>query len=253
MTGHGGDDLLAIARMLGPWHRALTPALGGLAAGLVLYWGLRLIGSRGLTNLLEVVVAGDGRLSMRTALVNSTSALLSISTGASIGREGAVISLCAAIASKLGQLPKWPPYRLRLLIACGAASGIAACYNAPIAGAVFAAQLVLGNFSMNLFAPVVFSSVIAAMVTRTFFVTEPWYVVPSFQFDRLGQLPWFLLLGAAAGMLGAGFLRALRASEQQFHKLPLPVYGRLALAGLIVGLISIQYPEVWGNGFAATN
>src|SRR5713101_1074044 len=126
--------------------------IGGLAAGLILYWGLRLLGTPGLTNLLEVVVVGDGRLQLRSALVNALSSLVSISTGASIGREGLIIQLSSTLASKAGQLARWPPYRLRLLVACGAASGIAASYNAPVAGAVFAAQIVLGNFSMNLFA-----------------------------------------------------------------------------------------------------
>jgi len=251
-AGYGGD-LVVVADALGPGWRVLVPVLGGLAAGGVLYWGLRLIGTPGRTNLLEVVVAGDGRLPLRNGLVNSSAALVSMSTGASIGREGAIIHLCATLASKLGQISRWPPYRLRLLIACGAASGIAACYNAPIAGAVFAAQIVLGNFSMNLFAPLVFSSVMAAIVSRSFFGIAPWYVVPSFDFTRLGQLPWFLLLGMLSGMCGAGFLKSLRLSEASFLKLPLPLYVRLAAAGLVVGLISMHYPEVWGNGYSATN
>ncbi|MBN2505431.1 MAG: ClcB-like voltage-gated chloride channel protein [Verrucomicrobia bacterium] len=248
-------DMVRIARDLEhlPVHKLLVPALGGLAAGAVLYWGLRLIGTPGRTNLLEVVVAGDGRLPLRGTLVGTTAAMVSINTGASIGREGAVIQLCATLASKLGQLMRWPPYRLRLLIACGAASGIAACYNAPIAGAVFAAQIVLGNFSMSLFAPLVFASVIAAVVSRSFFGIEPWYVVPEFEVTRLAQLPWFVVLGLLAGVCGAVFLKSLRLSEQLFLRIRLPLYGRLALAGLAVGLISLPFPEIWGNGYTATN
>src|SRR6185436_4289659 len=102
--------------------------------------------------------------------------------------------LSAALSSKAGQLAGWPPYRLRLMVACGAAAGIAAGCNAPIAGAVFAAQIVLGNFSMNLFAPLVVSSVIASIVSRTFFGNRLWYEAPVFEFTQLTQLPWFLLL-----------------------------------------------------------
>src|ERR1043166_4186858 len=246
-------DLPELASGLNFWERLLVPAFCMLAAGLVLYLGLRLIASPGLTNLLEVVVAGDGRLPLRASLVNAASSICSLNTGASIGREGAIIQLSSTLASKLGQLAHWPPYRLRLLVACGAASGIGAAYNAPIAASVFAAQIVLGNFSMNLFAPVVFASVVASILTRSFFGIQQWYEVPRFDFTSLTQLPWFLLLGAFSGALGAGFLRLLGWTEKLFTKLPLPLYGRLALAGLIVGAIGILYPEVWGNGYSATN
>src|SRR2546425_2851008 len=194
--------------------------IGRLAGWFSAFWGLRLIGNPGLSNLLEVVVAGDGRLPLRTALVSAASSLLSISSGASIGREGLIIQLSSTVASKAGQLPKWPPYRLRLLVACGAAAGIAAGCNAPIAGAVFAAQIVLGNFSMNLFAPLVIASVIASIISRGIFGIHQWYVVPRFDFTRLTQLPWFLLLGVLSGVLGAGFLKALRLSEKLYAKVP---------------------------------
>src|SRR5256885_6004360 len=226
-------DISELGSNLEAWQRLLPPTFGMLFAGLVLYLGLRLIANPGLTNLLEVVVAGDGRLPLRASLINTLSSICSINTGASIGREGAIIQLSSTLASKLGQIAHWPPYRLRLLVACGAASGIGAAYNAPIAASVFAAQIVLGNFSMNLFAPVVFSSVIASILTRSFFGIQQWYEVPPFDFTSLTQLPWFLLLGAFSGALGAGFLRLLGWGEKLFSKLPLPLYSRLALAGLI--------------------
>jgi CIC family chloride channel protein len=249
----GAGDLLAMAEGMPAWQRLVTPALGGLGAGLVLFLGLRLLSHPGLTNLLEVVVAGDGRLSLRTALMNGLSSLFSISSGASIGREGTITQLSATLASKLGQLGHWPPYRLRLLVACGAASGMAAAYNAPIAGAVFAAQIVLGNFSMNLFAPLVVASVVASVVSRGFFGIRQWYEVPSFDFTSLTQLPWFLALGVLSGLLGGAFLKALRWAERWWSAVPWPLYARLALAGLVVGAIAVVYPEVLGNGYSATN
>lgn len=250
----GAGDLVEMSRDLTAWQRVLIPTVGAVAAGLVLFWGLRLTRKRAASsNLLEVVVAGDGRLSLRTALINAVSSLLSISSGASIGREGLIIQLSATVASKAGQLAQWPPYRLRLMVACGAAAGIAAGCNAPIAGAVFAAQIVLGNFSMNLFAPLLVSSVVASMVSRTFFGTSHWYEAPEFEFTRLGQLPWFVLLGFFAGALGAAFLKLLRWSESLFGKLPAPSYARIGLAGLMVGVIALVYPEVWGNGYSTTN
>ena len=243
-----------IVEALAWWQRLLVPAIGGLAAGICLFWGLRLVGRQGSGNLLEVVVAGNGRLPFRTGSIKAISSLLSISTGASIGREGMIIQFSATLASKLGQLVRWQPYRLRLLVACGAAAGMAAAYNAPIGGAVFAAQIVLGNFSMNLFAPLVVASVVAAMVSRTFFGIDPWYRAPSYvEFTRITQLPWFLLLGFGAGGLGALFLKLLRRSEELFNRIPIPSYWRLAIGGLAVGAIAIWFPGVWGNGYESAN
>jgi len=248
---HPGQNIVQVAEQLSWLWRLLTPALGGLAAGGVLYWGLRLIGKQGSTNLLEVVVAGDGRLPVRSGIVRTISSLISIGTGASIGREGGITQLSATAASKWGQVANWQPYRLRLLVACGAAAGIAGAYNAPITGAVFAAHIVLGNFSMNLFAPLLCSSVVSSMLSRSFFGIRPWYEVPTFDFTSIAQLPWFVVLGFLAGALGAAFLRLLQMSKEKFQNIPL-LYNRMALGGLLVGTIALAYPEVWGNGHEVT-
>jgi CIC family chloride channel protein len=242
-----------VAELMAPWQLILTPTLGGLCAGAVLYWGLRLAGPQRSSNLLEVIVAGDGRLPFRSALVKFLSSLITIGSGGSIGREGAITQLTATFASKWGQLAEWHPYRLRLLVGCGAASGISAAYNAPISGAVFAALIVLGNFSMNLFAPLVFSSVVATMVSRSFFGIRPWYTIPPFDFTTVTQLPWFICLGVVTGAVAAAFLKLLNQSEELFKQLKIPIYLRLALGGLVVGLIALQFPGVWGNGYVITN
>jgi H+/Cl- antiporter ClcA/CBS domain-containing protein len=242
-----------IAERLAPWQRVLAPTLGGLCAGLVLHWGLRMAGPLRSSNLLEVIVAGDGRLPFRTGVVKFLSSLVTIGSGGSIGREGGIVQLAATLASKWGQLAMWHPYRLRLLVGCGAASGIAAAYNAPISGAVFAALIVMGNFSMSLFAPLVFASVVATMVSRSFFGIKPWYSVPPFEFTRLVQLPWFVCLGILSGAMGAAFMKLLNHAEAAFKKVPAPIYIRLALGGLAVGVIAVWYPGVWGNGYVVTN
>jgi CIC family chloride channel protein len=247
-------DPVQAAEMFAPWQRLAVPTLGGLAAGLILYWGFRLVGPQGSSDLLEVVVVGDGRLPFRTESVKTASALVSIATGASIGREGGITQLSSTLASKLGQIAKWPPYRLRLLVGCGAAAGISAAYNAPIAGAVFASLIVLGNFSMNLFAPLVCASVVATMVSRSFFGIEPWYHVPPFPLTAPAQLPWFILMGILCGGVSALFMKFLRAAKENFNHFDLPIYVRLALAGLAVGIIAaIGFPGVCGNGYFVIN
>ncbi len=252
LLGRPGDPA-EIAEWLNPWLRLLVPTAGGVVAGLMLHWGARVVSGGGSTNLLEVVVAGDGRLPFRLNLVKALSSLVSVATGASIGREGPITQMSATLASKGGQWMKAPPYRLRLLVACGAAAGLAAAYNAPIAGAVFAAHIVLGNFAMSLFAPLVCASVIAAVVSRSFFGIEPLYRVPGFEFTRVAQLPWFVVLGALAGGLGAAFLRLLQQGENLARRLNRPAFVRLGLAGLGVGALAVLVPEVWGNGYAVTS
>ena len=246
-------DPVEFAENLPDWERLLVPTSGGLVAGLILYWGFRLVGRQGSSDLLEVVVAGDGRLPFRTESVKTASALVSIATGASIGREGGITQLSATLASKLGQLAKWPPYRLRLLVGCGAAAGISAAYNAPIAGAVFASLIVLGNFSMSLFAPLVCASVIASVVSRSFFGIEPWYRVPAFPATTPAQLPWFILVGVLCGGVSALFMKLLRGSRERFNQLHWPIYVKLMLAGLIVGGIAVFFPGVCGNGYFVTD
>lgn len=251
--GHG-DDLLQVVESWDPWVRFLIPAAGALAAGLVLHWGLQLLGkAANSTNLLEAVGAGDGRLRLRPTIIKSISSLISIGTGASIGREGAITQLTAALASRFGQSALWEPYRLRLLVGCGAAAGLSSAYNAPIAGAVFAALIVVGSFSMHLFGPLIFASVVATMVSRTFFGIEPWYEVPRFDFTELSQLPWFLVLSVIAGFLGAGFLKVIAMSRQRFQQLKWPVHAKLAFGGVLMGFIAAGYPLIWGNGYAAAN
>jgi CIC family chloride channel protein len=245
---HLGSEFAPVLSVRDAVSRVLVPALGGLGAGLVLFLGFRFAGKYRSTNLLEVVVAGDGRLPFRVGIIRAISSLISIGTGASIGREGGITQLSATAASKWGQLARWQPYRLRLLVACGAAAGMSAAYNAPITGAIFAAHIVLGNFSMNLFAPLLCSSVVAAMLSRSFFGVRLWYAAPNYEFTSIGQLPWFVALGIAAGVLGAVFLRLLRGSGELFKKIErLPA--RMALGGLLVGTMALAFPEVWGNGY----
>src|ERR1035437_682872 len=117
-------ELVEVAEKMAPWQRVLTPTLGGLCAGMVLYWGLRMAGPLRSSNLLEVVVAGDGRLPLRSGFVKFLSSLVSIESGRSIGQEGAIVQLAATLASKWGQFAKWQPYRLRLLVGGGGGWGV---------------------------------------------------------------------------------------------------------------------------------
>lgn len=247
------NEISEIANSLPWWQRLITPALGGLAAGLVLYFAIKLTKKGTVSNFLEAVVAGDGRLPFRAGLLRTLSSLISFSSGASIGREGSIVHLSTTVASKIGQLFEFHPYKLRLLIACGSAAGIAAAFNAPLTGAVFAAQIVIGNFSMNLFAPIIVASVMAAVTSRSFFGIAPLYNVPPFDFTHLWQLLWLAFVGVGSGFLSVIFLKGINLSEKVLKNLIKQTHIRVAFGGLLVGAISILYPWVWGNGYGPTN
>src|SRR6202011_1198324 len=135
------------------------------------------------------------------------SAMFTIASGGSIGREGPMVQLSSLIASLVGRLQGWSPPRLRLLVGCGAAAGIASAYNAPIAGAVFVAEIVLGSMAMEIFGPLVFSSVIATLTVRAFLGGGPLYDIPPFQLNGTWEIVPYLLLGLCVGAIAPWFIR----------------------------------------------
>ena len=237
------------------WQRLLVPAVGGALAGIIIYFGNRLNPGKSSTDYMEAIVLGDGVISSRLSLVKCASAMSSIASGASIGREGPMVQLSAMIASLLGRMTKMSAVRLRLLVACGAAAGIASAYNAPIGGALFVSEIVLGSMAMESFGPLVFSSVIATLTIRQFLGGNPLYeiAIPTVRLNSNWEIVLYLVLGILAGGLAPLFLGALRSSEKLFTKLPIPAYLRLALGGLCVGALAIAYPEVCGNGYSVVN
>lgn len=238
---------------LSPWQRLLIPVLGGVLAGLVLQFGSRLVPRKSSTDYMEAVVVGDGNVPARLSLVKCASALLSISSGASIGREGPLVQLSTMLASLVGRARRAPTMQRRLLVACGAAAGIATAYNAPIAGALFVAEVVLQSLAMESFGPLVFASVVATLTTRQLLGTGALYHIPSIEMRSSWEILLHAGLGLLAGFCAPAFLKLLRGSEQAFSKLPFPMYARLALGGLVVGALAIVHPEVCGNGYSTVN
>ncbi len=235
------------------WQRLVTPIIGGALAGGIIALGTRFNRSKSSTDYMEAIVLGDGTVSFRASIVKSASALFTIASGGSIGREGPLVQLSAMIASLVGRWRKWPTTRCRLIVACGAAAGIASAYNAPIAGALFVAEIVLGSLAMENFGPLVFSSVVATLTTRQMLGQSPLYKIPPFQLNSNWEIFPYLALGVAAGFAAPWFLRLLRFSETLFDKSRLPLVPRLALGGAVVGAIAVFFPMVCGNGYSGVN
>ncbi len=248
----GNDkNLVEAASDLPNWRRVAVPTLGGLLAGLVLVWGRRLTRGERAADYMESVTIGDGVIRTGPTLVKVVSSIASIASGGSIGREGPMVQLAAMFASRVGRWVRFPRARLRLMVACGAAAGIASAYNAPIGGALFVAEIVLGSIAMESFGPLLFASFMATVLARAFVGVAPLLGVQGFELVSFGELFCYLGLGLLAGALAPLFLWLLEASTRLFARLPLPIWARMALGGLIVGLITIQHPYVWGNGQGA--
>ncbi|KMW45714.1 MULTISPECIES: ClcB-like voltage-gated chloride channel protein [Ralstonia] len=255
------QGLVATARALPWWARLLVPAIGGVLAGLTLQIGLKWIPRKGSEDYMEAIAVGDGVLSARQSLVRSASSLCSVASGASIGREGPMVQLAAMCGSLLGRalrrgfghIRPVSVEQLRLLVACGAAAGITSAYNAPISGAVFVSEIVFGVITMATLGPMLVSAVTADIVLRQFFGYGAVYEMPHFDFVSGWEVLTYLGLGLAAGMAGPLLLGLIDRARDVFARTKLPLTLRLALGGLIVGALSTQLPEVWGNGYSVVN
>jgi CIC family chloride channel protein len=252
LGGEAGSFVDMAARL--PWPvRVALPTTGGLVAGACLVIARRRTSKQANADYMEAVTIGDGAVPLWQSLWRSLSSLFTIASGGSIGREGSMVQLAALSASVIGRWVHFDPPRLRLLVACGAAAGITSAYNAPIAGAFFVTEIVLGSIAMESFGPIVVSSVVANITMREFAGYRPPYEMPVFPTVTGVEVLLFVVLGLLCGVLAPHFLRLLAASKKRFALLPLPLPVRLALGGLIVGVISIWRPEVWGNGYEVVN
>jgi len=233
------------------WRRVLLPLCGAILAGFILRLAGRVLASPRAIDYMEAVRVGDGAISVRATLANSLSSLLTISSGGSIGREGPMVQLAAMLGSRIGRFARAPIPRLRLMVACGGAAGIAAAYNAPISGALFVSEIILGGTAMESFGPLVVASVVSSATVHRFLGYSPVYDVPKVQFASNWELIFYVVLGVLLGHLAPPFLAALDFAKSRFVRLKLPLEWQLGLGGLIVGIISVAVPEVWGNGFGA--
>lgn len=247
---HSTAGVVESMRQLPWWAALLVPAAGGALAGLVLLIGQRIARVQTSTDYMEAIVIGTGQIPVRASLVKSTAALFTIGSGGSIGREGPMVQLAAVLASFVGRWRRFTPPQQRLLVACGAAAGIASAYNAPIAGSFFVAEIILGTIAMESLGPLVVSAVVAALTVRGLTDAAQLYRVPPFTLNSPLEMLPYVLLGLIMGTLGPWFLRSLQRMEGIFLSVKLPTAGRLALGGLVVGGLAIAVPEVCGNGYS---
>ncbi|MCC5809282.1 MAG: chloride channel protein [Ectothiorhodospiraceae bacterium] len=238
-----GEDFGSLAAH---W-RLLLPIAGGLVIGLVLTWVGDTGRSTGVAYVMERLHYYQGRLPFRNAVVQFFGAAASIITGHSVGREGPGIHLGAASGSLLGQQLGLPNNALRTLVACGVAAAIAASFNTPLAGVVFAMEVVMMEYTLAAFLPVMLAAVTATVLTQIVYGSSPAFMVPPLNLESLWELPYLLLLGLLIGALAAAFIQSLSWFHTRGTRWPLWV--RTTLAGALVGMLALVVPQIMGVGY----
>lgn len=249
LTGKNDATQMEAFSAISPWLRVLVPTIGGFLAGATLLFTHRFVPLKA-TEYMEAITLGDGYVPVKPSLLRSLSAVFSIGSGAAIGREGPLVQTSAVVASALGRRFHLSAPRLRLMVACAAAAGMSAAFHTPLAGGLFVSEIVLGSLTIDFLAPLLVASC-ASYLTLSFF-TEPtpiYHTINSISLTNDTKVVLCcILLGAVASFAAQGWLWLLKKSRAYLagKKRWLPV--RLALAGALVGVIAIQYPEIVGNG-----
>lgn len=236
---------------LQPHLRLLVPLLGGLLIGILFHFTPSEAHRVGVTHILERLAYHQGRLPWRNALVQFVGGSISMISGHSVGREGPSAHLGAASSNLPAQALGLPHNSLRILAASGAAAGIAASFNTPLAGAAFALEVLLLEYTVAGFAPIILATVSATALTRAVFGSGLAYTVPPLNLGSLGELPWILLTGILIGVLAALFIHLFQLVIRNGQKIP--VLWRTILGGLLVGVAGFFVPEVMGIGDDTVN
>ena len=233
-----------------PWHRVAIPAAAGAVLGVAYLAWPRLAGGHGTARILEAIWHRDRRLSLGGTLARGTLSVFCVGMGASLGREGALVQAGASAGSWLASRLGVDEERGRVLVACGAAAGIAAAYDVPLGGALFGLEVLLGSFALELLGPIVVACVVATVVSRTLPAAHLAYHIPRYELLRPGQLVPALLLAPVLGLASALFVRILGWAEVLLERVPVRLRPALPALGLAaVGLLSVHHPPVLGNGF----
>ncbi|MCL5267263.1 MAG: chloride channel protein [Bacteroidetes bacterium] len=235
------------------WERfviiPIIPAIGGLIVGYIAIKFAPDSSGEGVPMVIENVAKKGGILNPFLAITKLITSAVSIGSGGAGGREGPVIAIGGAIGSSVGQVFRLNEEQMKSLVGCGAAAGLAAVFNAPIGGALFAMEVVIGSLNMQTFSPIIISSVFGTFISRSILGNRPVFVIPTFSMTSGYELIFYVVLGLFAGLVGVFFVKIFYATEEFFASKKFPIKSKLlkpAIGGLIVGIIGIYFPEVFG-------
>jgi CIC family chloride channel protein len=231
----------------------LAPAVGGLFIGWLLNNFLPARRTYGVADVIEAKTYGGRDIEIKSGLGSAIVSALSLGFGASSGREGPMVHLGATLATFLSSQFKLPDWGRRTLLACGVASAVSASFNAPIAGVLFAHEVVLGHYSKRAFIPIVISSVMGTMGSRLWFGDAAAFSIPEYQITSFLEVPAFALLGFTCGIIAITFQFSLVATDYVARSIIIPLWLRPAIGGLMIGAIGVFLPEILGVGYQATD
>jgi CIC family chloride channel protein len=242
------EFLSARHNQLGLWVIPI-PVIGGIIVGFMAKYGSSKIKGHGIPEAMEAVMVNRSRIEPRVAILKPLSAAIAIGTGGPFGAEGPIIQTGGAVGSLVGQAFHTTASERKVLLACGAAAGMSATFNTPIAGVILAIELLLFEFKARSFIPLVIASTLATAVHMQLLGAGPMFKVTAMDFGIPQALPFYLLLGLLCGLAAVGFTKLLYWTEDQFEKLPVDELWWPAIGALGLGIIGYFVPRVLGVGY----
>ena len=242
-------DGAKVLGFMGKYYVVLLPAIGGLIVGLLVYFLAREAKGHGVPEVMRSVLVGGGKIRPRVAVVKAVASSVCIGSGGSVGREGPIIQIGSALGSAIGQLFRLTEEKTKTLVACGAAAGIAATFNSPLGGIFFAMEVILREYGLRNFSSVVMSSVTATVISRHFLGNQPAFQVPPFDLYQISDFIYYLVFALLTALVAGVFIKVLYKSEDLFNRIKLPEYVKPVIGGLLIGVIGIYFPQIFGVGY----
>jgi CIC family chloride channel protein len=235
----------------------LIPAFGGLIVGLYNAFVVKAKPEHGLPSVIKAVAQKNGKIPVKNWMHKTFTSVVSIGTGGGAGREAPIAQVGASIGSTVAQSLNFSPGRTRTLLGCGTAAGLAAVFNAPIGGVMFAVEVILGDFSVRTFSPIVVAAVVGTVLSRSYLGNYPTFLVTKYSLVSNVELAFYFTLGVLAGLSAALFIRMFYAIEAQLKKIEqhfrIPAWAMPAFGALLCGLVSMWVPELYGFSYEAIN
>lgn len=252
-VGTMSEAFVSAARDTPSWVIFLAPVIGGLIVGLLLDFVIPSRRTEAVADVIEARVKGDGEISAQRGLTSAFITALSLGSGASAGREGPAVHIGATLASIFAHAFDLPPATRRALFGSGVAAAVTASFNAPLAGALFALEVVLGHYALSAFIPIAIASVGATVITRLHLGDFPAFIVPEYQITSYLEFPAFALLGMTCGVVAICFQNSVVIADWVARRMTVPLWTRPVIGGAMVGAIGVVFPEILGVGYEATD